>query len=111
MYNMKKLPAIMVMFSNNGTAEGLQGSFYQGQFQFEAISSYLKNFVVGDAPKRKAPPPPAALTEITQDTSLARACGDMGLCAVAVLDGLLDAAQTKEVWRVTRDVWRVACGV
>ena len=95
-YNIKKLPAIMVLFSNNGTAEGLQGAFYQGQFQFEQMSQYLKNFIVADAPKRKSAPAPATLTEINYETSLARACGDLGLCAIAVLDGLLDEAKIKE---------------
>jgi protein disulfide-isomerase-like protein len=95
-YNFKKLPQIMVMFSNNGTAEGLQGAFFQGQFQFEQISQYLKNFVISDAPKRKTTPTVAALSEINHETSLARACGDMGLCAVAVLDGLLDEAKVKQ---------------
>jgi thioredoxin-like negative regulator of GroEL len=95
-YNFKKLPQIMVMFSSNGTAEGLQGAFFQGQFQFEQISQYLKNFVISDSPKRKATPTVAALSEINHETSLARACGDMGLCAVAVIDGLLDEAKVKQ---------------
>jgi hypothetical protein len=95
-YNFKKLPQIMVMFSGNGTAEGLQGAFYQGQFQFEQISQYLKQFVISDAPKRKSAPAAAALSEISHETPLTRACGDMGLCAVAVIDGLLDQAKVKE---------------
>lgn len=95
-YNFKKLPQIMVMFSGNGTAEGLQGAFYQGQFQFEQISQYLKQFVISDAPKRKSTPAAAVLSEISHDTPLPRACGDMGLCAVAVIDGLLDDAKIKE---------------
>ncbi len=95
-YNFKKLPQIMVMFSGNGTVEGLQGAMYQGQFQFEQISTYLKNFVISEAPKRQAAPSAAVLSEINHETSLARACGDMGLCAIAVLDGLLGDAKVKE---------------
>jgi len=95
-YNFKKLPQIMVMFSGNGTAEGLQGAFYQGQFQFEQISQYLKQFVISDAPKRKSTPAAAVLSEISHETPLSRACGDLGLCAVAVIDGLLDEAKIKE---------------
>lgn len=95
-YNFKKLPQIMVLFSGNGTAEGLQGAFFQGQFQFEQISTYLKNFVVSEAPKRQAAPAAAVLSEINHERSLARACGDMGLCAIAVLDGLLGEDKVKE---------------
>jgi protein disulfide-isomerase-like protein len=95
-YNFKKLPQIMAMFSSNGTAEGLQGAPYQGQFQFDQISQFLKNFVLSDAPKRKSAPAPSALTEINIETPLAHACGDMGLCAIAVLDGLLGETTIKQ---------------
>ena len=39
-YNFKKLPQIMVMFSSNGTAEGLQGAFFQGQFQNQILTHH-----------------------------------------------------------------------
>ena len=110
---MKKLPAIMVMFSNNGTAEGLQGSFYQGQFQFEAISSYLKNFVVGDAPKRKAPPPPLP-SRRSRKTRLSRARVVTWGCVPwrCWMDCLMRRRRRRcGMWRVVFGVWRVMFGV
>mmetsp|Transcript_51418 Transcript_51418/g.122422 ORF Transcript_51418/g.122422 Transcript_51418/m.122422 type:complete len:694 (+) Transcript_51418:49-2130(+) len=96
----KKLPSLMVFFSQNGTAESVQGMPYSGPATYEDMVPFFEQFATPfrqqdpNAKKTQAGGSTAAPTGPVPQVSRAEGagfddlCGNKGgLCAIAFLDG------------------------
>jgi len=100
----KKLPQLMVFFSQNGTAESLQGFPYQGGFTYEEMTAVIDQFAApfmegfdqgarGGKPGQESStaaskPPEGPVDEMQKgDKDFDALCGKKGgLCAIAFVD-------------------------
>ena len=99
----KKLPQLLIFFSNNGTAESVQAFPYQGGFSFDEMTSVLNQFATPFMEKPESTkstvsskPPSGPIPEIGSGvgTDFNTLCGNKGgLCALFFLDG---SEQNKE---------------
>ena len=93
----KKLPQLVVFFSNNGTAESVQAFPYQGGFSFDEMISVLDQFATPFIEKPEtvksassSTPPSGPVPEIgnAENKRFHDLCGKKGgLCAIFFLDG------------------------
>uniref|UniRef100_A0A7S0WEP5 Thioredoxin domain-containing protein n=1 Tax=Cryptomonas curvata TaxID=233186 RepID=A0A7S0WEP5_9CRYP len=93
----KKLPQLLVFFSQNGTAESVQAFPYQGGFSFDELTSMLNQFATPfmekpesakSAPSSKPPSGPVPEIGSGKQNGFDALCGKKGgLCAIFFLDG------------------------
>mmetsp|Transcript_27938 Transcript_27938/g.73710 ORF Transcript_27938/g.73710 Transcript_27938/m.73710 type:complete len:642 (+) Transcript_27938:72-1997(+) len=105
--NIKKLPQLVIFFSQNGTAETVQGFPFQGGFTFEELTGVLDQFAAPFSDKQQqqrkaspatpAPTGPIAQLGAEEGRGFEALCGGRGgLCAVLLLDGSQGATERRE---------------
>jgi len=99
----KKLPQLMIFFSQNGTSDSLQGFPYQGGFTYEEMATTIDQFATpfmegfdpeskqqrqeSNTASSKAPEGPVDEMQTGETTSFDALCSKKGgLCAVAFVD-------------------------
>lgn len=103
-----KLPALIIFFSHNGTAEAVQGMPYSGGLNYEEMTATFDQFAdpfrEGGAKQGStsgsaaSPPPKGPIPEMTAEgTDYEKLCGSRGgLCAIAFLDGMDGSKERRE---------------
>jgi hypothetical protein len=102
----KKLPQLVVFFSNNGTAESVQAFPYQGGFSFDEMTAVLNQFATPfmekpeaakAAPSSMPPTGPVPELGVGENQRFDDLCGKKGgLCAIFFLDGSVQQKDKKE---------------
>lgn len=80
----KELPAIVTLFSANGSQEALQMAPFMGRMNHHELAQYL-NILAKPLEKPESAPKPMAsqpLMEITATRGVDAVCGSAGLCVV-----------------------------